>query len=404
MYDTVVVGASFSGLMAAMAASKSNKVLIVEKRKKPGTPVNTTGAVPIEWLKKMGTFPPSDCIAGDLKGVELVAPNRESVTIKKPDADGMLLYPDRYVYWLSERARDMGIEIVTNTVFHGLSIDKGKGGNGGEGAISVSTSSGTYQTTYLVGADGAGSNVGNAVGLGERPSPEDLHIGLEYTVENKGVQDPEVYRIYLGHDVAPWGYAWSFPEGTKYLRVGLGIPKSLALTPKKLVGKFLERYPEFKTPVSKSNGGIIPTAPPLKTAVKGNVVLVGDAAHFCSPLHGGGIWFGMLSGYLAGNALANKNPALYDPLWKRKLGGVLSRHYKLKQVIYSMTDENFNDLIRMGNTYLSVQKSKMPLTGSVRRMLFSDPGFVFDMAWKWSRHGLAFDAVKRVLVPGFTIA
>ncbi len=395
MQDVTVVGASFSGLLTAMEASKSNKVVVVEKRKRPGSPVNSTGAVPIEWLKKMGMFPPSDCIAGNVKGVELVAPNRESVVIKNPTPDGMLLYPDRYVYWLSEKARDMGIEIMTSTVFHGISSN---------GSLSVSTSAGEIQTRYVVGADGAGSNVGHSVGLGERPNAEDLHIGLEYTVENNGVQDPEVYRIYLGHEVAPWGYAWSFPEGEKYLRVGLGIPKSLALTPKKLVGKFLDLYPEFKTPISKSNGGIIPTAPPLKTAVKGNVLLVGDAAHFCSPLHGGGIWFGMLSGYLAGAALTRHDPPLYDRLWKRKLGGVLSRHYKLKQVIYSMSDENFNDLIRLGNHYVAARKENLGAVGSARRILLSDPGFILEMAWKWSREGLALDALKRVLVPGFKIA
>ncbi len=384
-----------------MAASKSNKVLLIEKRKKPGSPVNSTGAVPIDWLKKMGDYPPSECIAGNLKGVELVAPNGDSVVVKKTKPDGMLLYPDRYVYWLSERARDMGCEIMTGTTFHGL---KAKGGPNGSETYSVSTSAGEIHANYVVGADGAGGNVGLAVGLGQRPDPEDLHIGLEYTVENRGNQDPEVYRIYLGHDVAPWGYAWSFPEGEKYLRVGLGIPKSLALNPKKLVGKFLEKYPEFRTPVSKSNGGIIPTAPPLKTAVKGNVLLVGDAAHFCSPLHGGGIWFGMLSGYLAGTALAGHNPAAYEPLWKRKLGGVLYRHYKLKQVIYSMSDENFNDLIRVGNKYVAAQNSRLPLARSVQRVLFSDPGFLLDMAWKWSRKGLALDTVKRLLIPGYRIA
>ncbi len=403
VYDVTIVGASFSGLVTGMAASKSNKVLFIEKRRRPGTPINTTGAVPINWLTKMGVYPPDECISGKLSGVELVAPNRESVVIKNPKPDGMVLYPDRYVYWLSERARDMGCEIKTSTVFHGVS-DGHAAGNSGDGKISLSTSAGTIRTRYLVGADGAGANVGLSVGLGERPRDEDLHVGLEYTVRNNGIQDPEVYRIYLGHKVAPWGYAWSFPEGTEYLKVGLGIPKSLSVNAKSLVGKFLDSYPEFKTPVSKSNGGIIPTAPPLKTAVKGNVLLVGDAAHFCSPLHGGGIWFGMLSGHLAGVALAGHNPSLYDPMWKRQMGGVLSRHYKLKQVIYSMSDRNFNDLVRMGNTFVSARKSKVGTVGSARRVLLSDPGFILDMAWKWSRKGLAIDAIKRALVPGFKIA
>jgi digeranylgeranylglycerophospholipid reductase len=395
VYDTVIVGASFSGLAAALSM-KSQKVLLVEKRKVPGSPVNTTGAVPIEWITKMGVFPTKDCIAGDLKGIEMVAPNRESATIKNEKADGMVLYPDRYVKWLAGRATDSGCELITDAIFKGVTKE--------DGALSVETSKGTFKTRYLVGADGTASNVGRATGLGERPAPEDLHIGMEYTIENKQVQDPEVYRLYLGHRVAPLGYAWSFPEGPTRLKVGLGIPQSTSLTVKSMVGKFLDMYPEFKSPISKSNGGIIPTAPPLKTAVKENVLLVGDAAHFCSPLHGGGIWFGMESGRLAGYALSRGDPQMYDRLWKAKLGGVLSRHYKLKQVIYSMTDKNFDDLIRLLKTYVKRSSKKQGLALTAPAMLMSDPGFILEMVSKWSRKGLAGDVIKRMLIPTFRIA
>ncbi|MFI5420657.1 MAG: hypothetical protein ACHQ1H_06785, partial [Nitrososphaerales archaeon] len=246
--------------------------------------------------------------------------------------------------------------------------------------------------------------VGQAAGLGERPAPEDLHLGIEYTFENRHVQDPEIFRLYLGHDVAPLGYAWSFPEGSQYLRVGLGIPKSLGLRPKVLVDKFLAKYPEFKTSFTKSNGGMIPTAPPLKTAVKGNILLVGDAAHFCSPLHGGGIWFGMHSGVLAGTAISKRQPLLYEETWKEQLGGVLSRHYKLKQVIYSMSDGNFDDLVGMLKTYVNMQGSNYGFTHTAQKIFFSDPGFMLDMAMKWVKYGLAVDAIKRVIVPNFKIA
>jgi geranylgeranyl reductase family protein len=401
LYDVIIVGASFSGLMAAMNL-KSKKVLVIEKRKLPGTPVNSTGAVPIEWLTKMGVFPSSDCIAGTIRGVELVGPDGASAVVKNPQPDGMVLYPDRYVNWLAERARDSGCTILTNTVFRSVTSDGG--GNGSGPGLTVSTSEGAFRGRYVVGADGAASNVGLSAGVGYRPSPKDLHIGIEYTVENNHTQDPEIFRLYLGHKVAPLGYAWSFPEGMNHLRVGVGIPKSMGMTAKGLLNDFLEKYPQFKTPISKSSGGIIPTAPPLKTAVKGNVLLVGDAAHFCSPLHGGGIWFGMLSGYLAGVALSSDQPALYDVLWKRKLGGTLSRHYKLKKVIYSMSDQNFNDLISLLKRYMEIRGANRGPVRTAQQMLFADPGFVLDMAVKWFRSGLVLDVAKRALIPSFRIA
>lgn len=385
--------------MAALTASRSSKVLVIEKRKVPGTPVNTTGAVPIEWLTKMGVLPPADRIAGKLRGVEFVSPKGERACIRNSEPDGMVLYPDAYVKWLSEKASDRGAEIMTDTLFKTATVK-----DGADPEATVETSRGTFKGRYLVGADGAASNVGRVLGVGSRPAPEDLHIGIEYTVSNNKVQDPEVFRLYLGHDVAPQGYAWSFPEGPDRLKVGLGIPQSTGLTAKTLMTHFVERYPEFKGDVTKSNGGIIPTAPPLKSAVKGNVLLVGDAAHFCSPLHGGGIWFGMLSGHLAGVALNRGDPGGYDRLWKNALGGILARHYKLKMVIYDMSDQNFEDMVKMLKTYVRVHEGKMGMPAAARSIFFSDPSFIAAMAFKWSKKGLALDAIRRMVVPGFRIA
>lgn len=406
MHDLIIVGASFSGLMTAITASKGNKVLLIEKRKVPGTPINTTGAVPIEWIAKMGVFPPSDCIAGNLKGIEMVAPNGSRALVKNENPDGMVLYPDRFVKWLAARAEDLGCEVMTDTTFKGMSSETPPGGEEAKHRrhLVVSTNKGSFAGNYLVGADGTASIVGRTVGMGERPAPEDLHIGIEYTVRNDGIQDPEVYSLYLGHQVAPLGYAWSFPEGSEYLKIGLGIPQSTDLTAKYMMDKFLENNPRFKTAISKRNGGIIPTAPPLKTAVKGNVMLVGDAAHFCSPLHGGGIWFGMLSGQLAGKAILRGDPLLYDKLWKMELGGVLSRHYKLKKVIYGMSDKNFNDMVELLKTYARIRGSNPKLGKAAQELFFSSPGFLLEMAMKWSRNGLALDVIRRMLIPSFRIA
>ncbi len=406
-FDTVVVGASFSGLMAARAASKSGKVLLIEKRKQPGTPVNSTGAAPIEWLTKMDAYPTNDCIAGKMRGVELIGPSGESAVLKKSEPDGMVLYPDRYVKWLAGKVADCGCVFMTDTTFKNLDIKRANGDgkkSSHASSITIATNKGDFDAKYVVGADGAASNVGHCIGIGERPAPEDLHIGIEYHVKNNEVQDPEIFKLFLGHDLAPLGYAWSFPEGPDYLKVGVGIPESMGIKPKVYMDKFFEKYPQFKGTIIRSNGGIIPTAPPLKKAVKDNVLLVGDAAHFCSPLHGGGIWFGMQSGFLAGTAISEDDPSHYDELWKEQLGGVLARHYKLKRVIYSMSDKNFDNLITLLKKYTEIQNENLGFGHAAQRIFFSDPNFVFDMALKWMKYGLTIAAVKRVVVPGFRIA
>jgi flavin-dependent dehydrogenase len=267
IYDVAIVGASYSGLMAGITAAKSGKVLLIEKRRKPGSPVNSTGAVPIEWLKNMEVYPSDECIAGPIRGVELIGPSDASVTISNKDPDGMVLYPDRYVNWLAERAKDKGCTIKTETVFRGISYENGRASKAEAGRpTTISTTKGDFRARYVIGADGAWTAVGQATGLGELPKDEDLHIGLEYHVENHNIQDPEIYRLYVGHELAPLGYAWSFPEGKTHLKVGVGIPKSEGIAPTKLMDKFFAKYPGYKTKYYSANGGNIPTAPPLKTA------------------------------------------------------------------------------------------------------------------------------------------
>ena len=256
-YDAVIIGASFSGLMAAKAVSKSGKVLLVEKRKQPGTPVNSTGAAPIEWLTKMEAYPSSDCIAGKIRGVEFVGPNGETALMQKTEPDGMVLYPDRYVKWLADRATDSGCVLMTETTFKGLKVNQvASAGKSRKdvSSITVSTSKGDFEAKYVVGADGTASSVGQSIGLGERPAPEDLHVGMEYHVENRNIQNPDFFRLYLGHELAPLGYAWSFPEGKDYLKVGVGIPESMGVKPKVYMDRFFEKYPQFKTKIVKSNG------------------------------------------------------------------------------------------------------------------------------------------------------
>jgi flavin-dependent dehydrogenase len=112
----------------------------------------------------------------------------------------------------------------------------------------------------------------------------------------------------------------------------------------------------------------------------------------------------MTSGQLAGKAVEANDSTLYDRLWKEELGGVLSRHYKLKMVIYSMSDKNFDDLIEVLKTYVASRgsgKSKVRMAGAV---FMADPGFMLEMIAKWTQKGLAIDVLKRILLPDFRIA
>lgn len=400
-FDTLVVGGSFSGLVTALKASEGGTVGVVDKRSIVGSPVNTTGAIPMDWLKKMNLMPPRSCIASETFGMELVGPDGTSVKFTKPKPDGYILYPEKFTQWLADEAKRKGVEIFSDTRMTSVVF----GQNGGKKVLGVETSKGRFDGKYLVGADGHGSNLGKAVGLTQKLAPEDCHIGLEYVVANDNPANAKIFRLFFGAEVAPGGYAWSFPEGDDRVRVGVGIPMSVGAPSKKYLDRFRAKNEEFAGKVIRREGGAIPTAKPLRSLVKGNVLVVGDAGRFCSPLHGGGIWFGMWSGRLAGEAIVRGKPELYDPLWKEALGGLLSRHYKLKRWFYGMSDSDLNRLFAILKTYqTSLSDPDREFSSALFHVIRKDPLFVMKSAAGWAGSGLLTDAVHRVVSPKFRIA
>jgi digeranylgeranylglycerophospholipid reductase len=400
MYDLIVIGGSFSGLEAAFTAAASCKVLVVEKRARPGTPINTTGASSVWTLNNLGVFPPEDCIASWIRGTEYIGPDGETATILTRKKRTLVLHPNLFVNWLAGRAQDRGCEILTDTDFRSLSEESPSKPGAFKSRLLVNTSRGQFTARYVIGADGFASNVGRQIGLLSKLRDDDACVGIEYRVKNEGAQDPELVRIYWGRKVAPLGYGWSFPDGPERLRVGLGIPVSTNLRPIDLMNRFMNDHREYQTGILAKEGGVIPTGPPLKTATMGNVLLVGDAGRFCDSLLEAGIDHGMISGELAGTAVARDEPERFDAMWKARLGSVLSRHYKLKKVMYGMSDDDFIDLVGVLNSGLP-QIREGPNAGFGDFQFISAfgraPRYVVRTAWRWFINGLSVDLLNDLL-------
>lgn len=346
-WDCIVVGASFGGAMTALTIREKShlKVLMLERKEKIGSPVNTTGGVAKFWLDRIGLNPPKETIAAELHGVEIIVPSGDIFSLKRPETIGYVFYPTPLNKWLVGKALDHGAELLTGSPVEYISwrTDLSK-------LIDLKTPGGWVGGHIIVGADGAASRIGKWAGLTEDLPAEDQHIGYEIVVENKAGQDPRVIRLWFGREVAPLGYAWSFPEDGR-LRVGVGVPTSVGRAPKHFLDRFLETHPEYKGQVFAEEGGIIPTAQPLESAIRGNILLVGDAARVCVPSTGGGIQTALLMGKVAGETIAENDLEHYDKRWKKELYRFLKVHYAIKKAIYGWSDEDMNEFLRILKTY-----------------------------------------------------
>mgnify|MGYP003378781009 CR=1 FL=1 len=105
--------------------------------------------------------------------------------------------------------------------------------------------------------------------------------------------------VYFG--VIPNGYGWVFPKKEGYT-VGVGGPERNSLKMKEQLLLFLNTL-GIVTDSVKVKGAFIPYGSFPKRLASDHVLLVGDAAGFVDPVNGEGIYFAILSGQKAIQAI-----------------------------------------------------------------------------------------------------
>ena len=351
----LIVGGSVSGLACAeqILALSGLDVTVVDRKRRVGENPRCAGAVSGYMMEKVGFSVPESCVLSRVRRVRIYAPNRAYWELKGDY--GYVLNRELFEQSMAERVEQAGGRINLDSF---VSIRD------------MNSLNMKYEYDYIVGADGPASVVREWLGL-PKHSLDDVHIGVQKTI-SMDYYPVDTIELYFGEKVAPQGYAWIFPRGNGMVRVGLGVPSSKGSLAMALLDRFISRQ-VYDYKVVDSIGKQIPTAKMPRTGVYGRFLLVGDALPSTDPLTGGGISQGIMTGKAAGRALAEGKPEKYDIYvgWLRKQN---NRRYKLKKVLYSFTDHDFNDLVEVMQGFkpqsLSVGKE---LRRAVVRLVWKKP-------------------------------
>ncbi len=381
-YDIVVVGAGPGGSMAAAAAaSEGAKTLMLERDSNIGLPVRCGEAVGINNIKRFCDID-SRWVAAEIEGMNVYSPDGTEVSVSEEGQFGAVLERSLFDRYLAELAAAAGADIRTRSNVDGLILKQGsvKGVT-----VSRFNKRSSIKADLVIAADGVESRIGRWAGIRTQISARDLESAYQIVISDIDY-DYKRCHFYLGDDVAPGGYLWVFPKGKRTASVGIGVEVSICSpgeAHRKLESFILKHF--GKPAVIGEMAGGVPCAKPIKQPYADGILLVGDAAHHCNPLTGGGIFTAMVSGNEAGKLAAEavskgdtsiRELKKFNKRIEKEIIRPHKRSYRLASAVSKLSDEVMNKTAQEIN---SIPPEKRTLRNIFLKGLASQPKLVVDV-------------------------
>ena len=386
-FDVIVAGAGAGGAAAAWHLTQAGlRVLVVEKARLPRyKPCG--GAVPRPILER---FPFAfDSVIESAPGqvqftfrgqrtVEIALPDRPVVMVMRSDFDAFLL------------ARS-GADVLEGVAITGVREDSHR--------VQVQAGDRSLTARYLVGADGATSQVARSLGL-----RQDRQLGGSLEAEVP-LDNAPALRQEFGHRAmfvlgsVPWGYSWVFPKGD-HLSVGIGRVRRARLDLHAALHREMDRLgisldgvqlhghplPCYQTPrwpwrqgaPWRARGSL-----PQEVLSTRRCVLVGDAAGLMDPMLGEGIRYAIASARLAAEAIVAGDLTGYEAAIWREIGHSLATAGMVANTYYRLPRLSYQIGVRNPATarhFLDVLTEQASYEGIGRRLLVAALGWLLTGA------------------------
>ena len=349
MYDVIIIGSGPSGSTAAKyLAKKDLKVLVIEKKKEIGLPIQCAGFIPSsEELKKMI---PTLKIPDELKNIheECILSKINSQRIyfsddnyRRFNVNGFIVNREYFDKYLTQSACNYGAELLTCT--KALSVDSN--------SIITDGIFGRkrYYGKVIIGADGPNSIVrqyikNKLINNYKYNIKNNYYTCFQYKMKNiNNITENEI-NIFFSNKLLPNGYFWIFPESKNSVSVGLGVKLDNSFK-RKSTKYYLDNFIKknsiaFKIlkdgEITSIHTGFVPLYN-LERSVYDNKLLIGDAASHIMATSGGGIPYAIVDGNIAADVVFNSlvsNGSIedYEKQWKEQYGTYLYNSIYLKSI------------------------------------------------------------------------
>ena len=282
-FDAVVIGAGLAGLQTSrLLAERGFRILLVDRKTSLEQSIHTTGIFVRRTLEDFAL--PEDCLGPPVRHVRLYSPARRSMDLVSPCDEFRVGRMGRLYQRFLNNCRRAGVEWMPATRYVEHANVKGAAIVRLENQLS----SVCVRTRFIVGADGATSRVGCALGLDQN---REWIVGVEEVLAGVPLEGPPRFHCFLDPRLAPGYLAWVVHDGEEvHLGVG-GYPSRFDP---------ISSLREFRSSVNnivdlraakliERRGGRIPVGGVLRRIANDRGLLVGDAAGAVSPLTAGGL-------------------------------------------------------------------------------------------------------------------
>ncbi|MEW6114519.1 MAG: NAD(P)/FAD-dependent oxidoreductase [Thermodesulfobacteriota bacterium] len=295
-WDVLVVGAGPAGSRAATASAAAGaRTLLIDAKIRIGEQPHCGEFVPQQLfiecgLDRVSIIQPVEDM--ETLVVDLNSPEDELLRPGSVQGSpGFLIDRVRFDRQLAREAAAAGAVVLSGARLKGRKND--------DWIIGIDGQEIQIQARFVVAADGAVSTVASVFGMNQP-----VYIrGVQ--VEAPLVKPLNKTMVFLSCDLKG-GYGWLFPKGN-VANVGLGVASDPDLSPRKLLEQLVQMLVSrglIRPGRLSQTAGLIPVSGMRPTLVLDNVVFCGDAAGLTHPITGAGIPQAVLSGDLAGRAIA----------------------------------------------------------------------------------------------------
>jgi menaquinone-9 beta-reductase len=266
--------------------------------------------------------------------------------------------------------------------------------------VTVKTSTGDFQTSMVIGADGAHSIVAKKLG-NIAVDKEHYCAGLRMYYEGlPAFNEHNFIELYFFKDILP-GYVWIFPLAGNKANVGITVLSSTVSKNKLNIKDLLQQYitndpvlkERFKNaiPMETPKGYGLPLGSKKRNLSGERFLLLGDAAALIDPFSGEGIGNAIRSGRIAAahvlHCFEKENfSAAFNKAYDKDIYRKMWKEFRISRTLQNVICHPwaFNFVIRQANRSKYLHKFLIDALADIdkKRTVLWKPGFYIRMLFK----------------------